>query len=59
MVPFNQDIPKGTVALTGARIITMKGDEAIEQGVIIIENRRIVAVGAMETTLIPSRCQTI
>ena len=54
MVPFNQDIPKGTVALTGARIITMKGDEVIEQGVIIIKNRRIVAVGAMETTLIPA-----
>tara|TARA_B100000575_G_C23142998_1_gene665800 strand:+ start:2533 stop:5739 length:3207 start_codon:yes stop_codon:yes gene_type:complete len=54
MVPFNQDIPQDTVALTNVRIITMKGDEVIENGVIIIENRRIVAVGDIETTLIPA-----
>ena len=59
MVPFNQDIPEGTVALTGARIITMKGDEVIEHGVIIIENRRIVAVGDMESTLIPADAEHI
>ena len=54
MVPFNQDIPQGKVALTGARVITMKGDEVIENGVIIIENRRIVAVGDIGTTRIPA-----
>ena len=59
MVPFEQDIPEGTVALTGARIITMQGDEVIEHGVIIIENRRIVAVGDMETTLIPDDAEQI
>ena len=37
----------------------MQGDEVIEHGVIIIENRRIVAVGDMETTLIPDDAEQI
>ena len=44
-VKFNRDIPEGKVLLTGARIITMKGDEVIEKGDILIENHRIKAVG--------------
>jgi len=59
IVPFDQDIPEGTVALTGGRIITMNGNEVIEQGVIVIENRRIIAVGDMETTLIPANAEQI
>jgi Tol biopolymer transport system component/imidazolonepropionase-like amidohydrolase len=59
MVPFDQDIPQGIVALTGVRIITMNGDEIIEHGVIIIENRRIVAVGDIENTLIPVGAEQI
>ncbi len=38
--------PHGVVALTNARIITMKGDEVIERGHILIEDNRIKAVGA-------------
>ena len=38
--------PRGLVALTGARIITMKGDEVIERGSILIEDNRIKSVGA-------------
>ena len=37
--------PSGRIALTGARIITMKGDEVIENGTILIEGDRIVGVG--------------
>ena len=59
MVPFDQDIPEGTVALIGARIITMNGNKVIEQGVIVIENRRIIAVGDMKTTLIPANAEQI
>jgi imidazolonepropionase-like amidohydrolase/Tol biopolymer transport system component len=40
------DIPTGKIALTGARIITMKGDEVIENGTIVIDRNRIVAVGS-------------
>ncbi len=37
--------PRGLVALTNARIITMRGDEVIERGQILIEDNRIKAVG--------------
>nr|WP_026135918.1 amidohydrolase family protein [Nafulsella turpanensis] len=39
------DIPEGTIAFTNARIISMKGDEVIEGGTIVVEGNRIVAVG--------------
>jgi imidazolonepropionase-like amidohydrolase/Tol biopolymer transport system component len=38
--------PRGLIALTNARIITMKGDEVLERGSILIEDNRIKAVGA-------------
>ena len=31
-VKFNRDMPEGKLLLTGARIITMNGDEVIENG---------------------------
>ena len=43
---FDTARPRGMVALTNARIITMKGDEVIERGAILIEDNRIRAVGA-------------
>jgi imidazolonepropionase-like amidohydrolase/Tol biopolymer transport system component len=39
------DVPSGAIAITGARIITMKGDEVVENGTIVVENNRIKAVG--------------
>ncbi|PJJ79398.1 imidazolonepropionase-like amidohydrolase [Mucilaginibacter auburnensis] len=39
------DVPAGKIALINARIITMRSDEVIENGTIIIEQNRIVAVG--------------
>lgn len=44
-----RDIPDGKVLLQGARIVTMKGDEVIESGDILIENNRIKQVGASGT----------
>ena len=43
---FETARPHGLVALTNARIITMKGDEVIERGTILVEDNRIKAVGA-------------
>ncbi len=42
---LQSDKPEGKVAFTGARIITMKGDEVIENGTIVVEDNKIVAVG--------------
>lgn len=44
-VSVPRDIPDGKVLLQGARIVTMKGDEVIESGDILIENNRIRQVG--------------
>ncbi|MGI8996022.1 MAG: amidohydrolase family protein, partial [Pyrinomonadaceae bacterium] len=43
---FETARPRGLVALTNARIITMRGDEVIGRGSILIEDNRITAVGA-------------
>jgi Tol biopolymer transport system component len=45
-VIVQKDIPVGKVLLQNSRIITMKGDEVIERGDILIENARIKQVGA-------------
>lgn len=47
-------VPEGVVAFEGARIITMKGDEVIEDGTIVIEGNRIVAVGKRDKVKVPS-----
>ena len=39
------DVPSGTVAFTNARIVTMRGDEVIENGTVVVERNRIAAVG--------------
>ncbi len=44
-IPFERDTPKGSILLKNARIITMKGNEIIEKGDILIENNRIKAIG--------------
>ena len=48
-----KDRPRGTVVLTGARLITMRGDEVIPRGDIVIRDNRIVAVGATGSLDIP------
>lgn len=37
--------PSGSVLLTGARVITMNGDEVLESGDILVTDNRIAAVG--------------
>jgi len=44
-----KSIPQGTIALTNARIITMKGREVIPRGHIVITNGRIKCVGPCAT----------
>lgn len=41
----NIDTPTGKIAFTNARIITMEGDQVIENGTIIINNNKIEAIG--------------
>jgi Tol biopolymer transport system component/imidazolonepropionase-like amidohydrolase len=51
--------PKGSVLLTGARIITMKGAEVIPQGDILVTDNRIAAVGRRGSLRVPAGTRTI
>ena len=46
LITAAKDRPQGTVVLRGARIITMKGDQVIGRGDVVVTNNRIVAVGS-------------
>jgi Tol biopolymer transport system component/imidazolonepropionase-like amidohydrolase len=52
---LTSDVPSSTVALTGARIVTMSDDDGgvIENGAIVIEGNRIIAVGSAADVRIP------
>lgn len=55
------DKPTGTVALTGARIVTMANKDGgiIDDGVIVIRGDRIVAVGPKASTPVPAGAKTV
>lgn len=48
------DVPTGKIVFKNARIITMKGDEVIENGTIVIDKNRIVNVGKNNEVAIPA-----
>jgi Tol biopolymer transport system component len=52
-VAYKKQIPQGTLLLQGGRIITMKGNEVIENGDILVENNRIKALGASGSLTVP------
>lgn len=41
-----RDIPEGAVILRGARVITMVGDEVLENADVVVRDNRIIGVGA-------------
>ena len=53
------DKPQGLVAFTNARIITMKGDEVIENGTVLVEGNLIKAVGKSSDISIPANAKQI
>jgi imidazolonepropionase-like amidohydrolase/Tol biopolymer transport system component len=60
-IGFDQpaDKPKGLVALVGGRIATMKGDEVIEDGTIVVDGNRIVAVGPAAQVQVPAGAKRV
>jgi imidazolonepropionase-like amidohydrolase/Tol biopolymer transport system component len=54
-----RDIPRGTAVLRGARAITMRGDEVIENADIVIRDNRIVAVGPRGQVEVPADARVI
>ncbi len=51
--------PSGSILLTGARIVTMKGDEVIANGDVLITDNRIAAVGLRGSLTIPAGARTV
>lgn len=53
--------PTGTVAITGARLVTMAGTDGgiIDDGVVVIRGDRIVAIGPRASTAIPAGAKTV
>ncbi len=48
------DVPTGKIAFKNVRIITMKGDEVIENGTILIDQNKIAAIGKAAEVEIPA-----
>ena len=54
----DRDIPKASVVLRNARILTMGGGGVIERGDIVITNNRIVGVGKSGAVKVPAGAQS-
>ncbi|HYP52496.1 MAG TPA: hypothetical protein VEQ42_03090, partial [Pyrinomonadaceae bacterium] len=54
---FETARPRGLVALTNARVVTMRGDEVLERATVLVEDNRIREVGARVT--IPANAKRI
>jgi Tol biopolymer transport system component/imidazolonepropionase-like amidohydrolase len=51
--------PMGMLALVGARIATMVGDKIIEDGTVLIDGNRIVALGPRKEVVVPADARVI
>src|SRR3990172_7921546 len=49
-----RDIPRGAIVLRGARVITLKGDEVIENADLVVTDNRITAIGRRGSVAIPA-----
>jgi Tol biopolymer transport system component len=58
-IEYARDIPQGVAALVGARLVTMDGDEVIENGTIVVRNNRIEAVGPTGQVSVPAGANEI
>ena len=54
-----RDIPRGVAVLRGARVITMKGTEVLENADVVVRDNRITAVGARGQVAVPADARVI
>lgn len=50
----NADKPSGVTVISGGRVVTMKGDEVIENARVVVKDNRIVAVGKADAIAVPA-----
>ncbi|MEO7966576.1 MAG: amidohydrolase, partial [Gemmatimonadaceae bacterium] len=58
-VAATRDTPRGVAVLRGAKAITMKGNEIIENADIVVRDSRIIAIGPRGSVQIPSGAKEI
>jgi imidazolonepropionase-like amidohydrolase/Tol biopolymer transport system component len=59
LITAQRDIPSGSAVLRGARVITMKGNEIIDNADVVVVNNRISAVGRRGSVTVPSGARVI
>ncbi|MGH7505458.1 MAG: amidohydrolase family protein, partial [Longimicrobiales bacterium] len=59
VIRAERDIPEGIAVLRGARVVTMNGDEVIENADIVVRNNRIAAMGARGQVQVPQAAHEI
>jgi Tol biopolymer transport system component len=58
-VTGQRDVPQGTAVLRGARVVTMRGTEVIEDADVVIRNNRIADIGQRGAVAMPSGARVI
>jgi hypothetical protein len=59
VIRATRDIPRGEILLTGARIITMRGDDVFENGDLLIRDNRIAALGPGGSVQVPENAEVM
>ncbi len=54
-----RDVPRGAVVLRGAKAITMKGNEVIDDADVVVRDNRIAAIGRRGAVEVPSGARII
>ena len=55
----DSDVPEGQLAFTHGRVITMRGEEVIDDGTVLVEGNRIVAVGPAAEVSVPEGAKVV
>jgi Tol biopolymer transport system component len=58
-VQANRDVPQGVAVLRGARVITMRGREIIENADVVVRNNRIESVGRQGSVTVPAGAHVV
>jgi len=58
-IEATRDIPQSSAVLRGARVVTMRGDEVIENADVVVTNNRITAVGDRGSVSVPDGATVI
>ena len=59
VVDAERDIPDGYGVLRGARVVTMRGDEVLENADVVVRGNRIIAVGSRGAVDLPDAARII